>query len=93
MNKGLLYFDNATGQWMVRQALISPMIGVTGFRSLRLHPTDVEQMKQDALVFDNLEARVRAYPEVNFEVQTIATGTSEFDIVDEDVAKLIYNNK
>lgn len=31
-----------------------------------LHPDDVKQMEQDALVFDNIDARIAAYPYVDF---------------------------
>jgi len=36
---------------------------------LPLHPADVEQINRDAQVFDNIEARIAAYPEVEFEVE------------------------
>jgi hypothetical protein len=87
--KGTLFKNETSGQWMVRSLLISPIVGPCGFRDLRLHPDDVKEMEEQDKLFDNLEARVAAYPDVEYEVHTIATGTSEFDILDEDVAKLI----
>ena len=87
--KGTLYKSKSTGEWMVRTLLVSPMVGPYGFRDLRLHPDSIAQMEEDEKIFDNLEARIAAYPEVEYEVHTIATGNSEFDILDEDVAKLI----
>ena len=33
-----------------------------------LHPDDVKQINRDAQVFDNIEARIAAYPEVEFEI-------------------------
>ena len=33
-----------------------------------LHPDDVKQINADAQVFDNIEARIAAYPEVEFEI-------------------------
>jgi hypothetical protein len=33
---------------------------------LPLHPDDVKQIEEDAKVFDNIEARISAYPEVDF---------------------------
>ena len=87
--KGTLYKNKSTGEWIVRTLLISPMVGPYGFRDLRLHPDSIAQMEEDEKIFDNLEARIAAYPEVEYEVYTIATGNSEFDILDEDVAKLI----
>ncbi|NBR25677.1 MAG: hypothetical protein EBU08_18225, partial [Micrococcales bacterium] len=83
--KGLLYKDKASGQWMIREALVTPMVGIVGFRTLRLHPEDVKEMEEQEKLFDNLEARVAAYPEVEYEVRTIATGNSEWDVLDEDV--------
>lgn len=35
-------------------------------KSLPLHPTNVKQIEQDALVFDNIEARIQAWPDVDF---------------------------
>jgi hypothetical protein len=87
--KGTLFKDKTSGQWMVRSLLVSPMIGPYGFRDLRLHPDDAKEMEEQEKAFDNLEARVAAYSDVEYEVHTIATGDSEFDILDEDVAKLI----
>jgi hypothetical protein len=58
---------------------------------LPLHPDDVKEIEQDAKIFDNIEARIAAYPDVEFEVQTIAIGTDESDVIDCDVAKLIKN--
>ena len=36
--------------------------------SLPLHPDDVKQINRDAQVFDNIEARIKAYPDVEFEI-------------------------
>jgi hypothetical protein len=33
-----------------------------------LHPDDVEQIKQDALVFDDIEARIKAWPDTPFTI-------------------------
>ena len=35
---------------------------------LPLHPDDVKQINADAQVFDNIEARIAAYPDVEFEI-------------------------
>jgi hypothetical protein len=32
-----------------------------------LHPDDVKQINRDAQVFDNIEARIAAYPDVEFD--------------------------
>lgn len=39
-----------------------------GTRFLPLHPDDVNQIVEDSKVFDNIEARIKAYPEVDFEI-------------------------
>jgi hypothetical protein len=38
--------------------------------TLPLHPADVEQINKDSQVFDNIEARIAAYSEVEFEIVT-----------------------
>jgi hypothetical protein len=35
---------------------------------LPLHPEDVKQINRDAQVFDNIEARIMAYPDIDFEI-------------------------
>ena len=35
-----------------------------------LHPDDVKQIEEDAKMFDNIEARIAAYPDVEFEMVT-----------------------
>jgi hypothetical protein len=58
--------------------------------SLPLHPDDVKQINADAQVFDNIEARIAAYPEVEFEIKYYWDGRMEQPI---DVAKLIDATK
>jgi hypothetical protein len=43
---------------------------------LPLHPDDVKQINRDAQVFDNIEARIAAYPNVEFDI-LIEEETSE----------------
>jgi hypothetical protein len=38
---------------------------------LPLHPDDVEQIKQDALVFDDIEARIKAWPDTPFTIYEV----------------------
>jgi len=38
--------------------------------SLPLHPDDVKEIEEDSKIFDNIEARIAAYPEVEFEIVT-----------------------
>lgn len=37
-----------------------------------LHPSDVDEIKEQSLIFDNIESRIASYPEVNFEIVTNA---------------------
>ena len=59
--------------------------GVTELKLIRLHPNDAKMVDE---VFTSNFTR-----NVEFVIQTIATGTSEFDIQDEDVAVLVPINK
>lgn len=43
-------------------------------KSLPLHPTNVKQIEQDTIVFDNIEARIQSWPDVDF-----------FPIIDADI--------
>jgi len=36
-----------------------------------LHPDDIEQIKKDALVFDNIEARIKAWPDTPFTIYEV----------------------
>jgi len=38
---------------------------------LPLHPDDVKQIEEDAKMFDSIEARIAAYPDVKFEIVTV----------------------
>lgn len=38
-------------------------------KELPLHPNDVEQISKDSLIFDNIEARIEAYPDVDFIIE------------------------
>jgi hypothetical protein len=40
-------------------------------QSLPLHPDNVNQIIEDSKVFDNIEARIKAYPDVEFEIVEI----------------------
>jgi len=53
----------------------------------QLHPDDVNQIKEDSKIFDNIEARIAAYPEVEFEIKYYWDETMEGPII--EVAKLI----
>ena len=73
--------------WMVLYTECLPHRMVKQFSSsLPLHPDDVNQIKEDSKIFDNIEARIAAYPEVEFEIKYYCDETMEQPI---DVAKLI----
>jgi hypothetical protein len=54
---------------------------------LPLHPEDVKQINRDAQVFDNIEARIAAYPEVEFDWCVIV----QPDGKGKEYAKLVNN--
>jgi hypothetical protein len=63
-------------------------------RTYPLHLHDMEQIRKDSLIFDNIEARIAAYPNVEFELVT----TWEHNITEShatskpvEYAKLITN--
>jgi len=60
------------------------------YKIIPLHPDDVKQIEEDSKVFDNIEARIAAYPEVEFEIKYYWDGRMEQPI---DVAKLIDATK
>ena len=62
-------------------------------RSLSLHPDDVQQIIKDSLIFDNIEARIAAYPEVEFEIVNSDNGAMSFTEAyqSKQYAKLIKN--
>lgn len=46
--------------------------------NLPLHPADIEQITKDSLMFDNIEHRIAAYPEVDFEIVSLDNGAMSF---------------
>ena len=50
--------------WVVNH---SYSVAKDDWETLPLHPEDVKQINRDAQVFDNIEARIAAYPEVEFD--------------------------
>lgn len=59
--------------WVVRFEDIANLHPITQYyiREIPLHPDDVNQINTDAKVFDNIEARIAAYPDVDFELCVI----------------------
>jgi hypothetical protein len=76
--KGKLIYDQEG--WWVQHTATSPD-GTEYFQTdTMLHPDDVKFLEDCNLVFDNLEARIAAYPEVEFEMVTetvMSVGNSE----------------
>lgn len=47
-------------------------------KTLPLHPFDVQMIEDQSIVFDNIEARIAAYPDVDFEIELFwETGIEE----------------
>ena len=58
--KGKLY-KSESGDWLVSFKSNNGLGAI-----LPLHPANVKQIEDDAKVFDNIEARIKAYPDVEF---------------------------
>jgi hypothetical protein len=56
--------------WAVKYEDILQLFPLTqyGIKVLPLHPDDVKEIEEDSKIFDNIEARIAAYPEVEFEI-------------------------
>jgi hypothetical protein len=64
--KGIL--TKTDNGWQVSHATYDMILERWIAGKLPLHPDDIKQINADAQVFDNIEARIAAYPEVEFEV-------------------------
>jgi len=63
----------ADGKWLVSY---NDSQGI--FKLLPLHPYDVQTIKDQEKVFDNIEARISAYPDVEFGIENFwETGIEE----------------
>lgn len=62
---------------------------ITSNKSFPLHPDDVKQINKDSLVFDNIEARIAAYPYVEFEIEKEYIDSTTNQV--QSYAKLINN--
>jgi hypothetical protein len=70
----------ANDQWMVSYNDAAGLL-----QTLPLHPYDIKEIDDQANVFDNIEARISAYPDIHFEFELFwETGIE----VPFDVAKL-----
>ena len=82
--KGTLH--KSTTGWIVKYQTEGPMTWYKGNpesltfvpRELPLHPDDVKQITEDSLIFDNIEARIAAYPSVDFEIVESDNGAMSF---------------
>ena len=81
--KGQLYKKKQPEGWYVAY-------DIDGFTKaeLPLHPDDIKQINADAQVFDNIEARIAAYPDVEFDWCVIVDHDSGKGI---EYAKLLNN--
>jgi hypothetical protein len=67
--KGIL--TKTDNSWQVSHATYNEITKRWIAGKLPLHPDDVKQINADAQVFDNIEARIAAYPEVDFKFYEI----------------------
>ena len=82
--KGTL--TKADNGWQVSHATYDMVLKRWTAGKLPLHPDNVKEIEEDSKIFDNIEARIAAYPEVEFEIKYYWDETMEQPI---DVAKLI----
>jgi hypothetical protein len=56
-------------EWVVRYDVFQDdhSYPLPGWNFIPLHPDDIKQINADAQVFDNIEARIKAYPDVEFD--------------------------
>jgi hypothetical protein len=60
-----------------------------------LHPYNLKQIEEDTKRFDNIEARIAAYPDVEFEIvkENVDTGALEAPYIKVKYAQLIPNTE
>lgn len=87
--KGVLH--KVDGDWKVSHATYNILSKRWIAGKLPLHPDDVKQIEEDAKVFDNIEARIAAYPDVEFEIvkENVDTGALEAPYIKVKYAKLL----
>ena len=80
--------------WMVEYKVDekTPIGHKSWWEKILLHPDDVKQIEEDAKIFDNIEARIKAYPDVEFEIvqewEGISLGTKALSHYKVKYAKL-----
>jgi hypothetical protein len=65
--KGTLHKTQLYQGWVIRWS--SPLEYKQPIHEYPLHPDDVQQILQDSQIFDNIEARIAAYPNVEFKLE------------------------
>jgi hypothetical protein len=87
--KGILK-KTEQGWFVIYDQILGEGIIKRNQNALPLHPLDVKQIDEDSKVFDNIEARIKAYPDVKFEMvkEYINNHTNEL----QKYAKLINLN-
>ena len=65
--RGVLYNTKHNG-WMVKFNKKELNPNELGVDELQLHPDDVNEIIEQSIWFDNIEARIAAYPEVKFQI-------------------------
>jgi hypothetical protein len=53
--------------WMISRC-VGDAVAEVWEEQVPLHPDDVKQINADAQVFDNIDARIAAYPDVEFDI-------------------------
>jgi hypothetical protein len=97
--KGTLH-NTETG-WVVKynKRLQHKMVGYHDYNTttvndeLPLHPDDVQEIQEDSKVFDNIDARIKAYPDVEFEIVEVHNKNGQVGYRYVNYAKLIKQNK
>lgn len=76
--------------WVVLYTECVPKMIVTEWnKSLPLHPYDVKQIQEDSQRFDNIEARISAYPDVEFDIVEVHNKNGQVGYRYVNYAKLI----
>ena len=65
--KGILH-KTEKGWFVIYDQILGEGIVKRNQNTLPLHPLDVKQIDEDSKSFDNIEARIRTYPDVEFEI-------------------------
>jgi len=67
--KGYLH-KTEKGWFVIYDQILGEGIVKKNQNALPLHPLDIKQIDEDDKVFDNIEARIKEYPDVEFKIET-----------------------